>query len=98
MGGATSVSVCTGSGGSGAGDEADLANQNKYNKELLALLKMEGGDNSLFEAYCSTFEDNYGDRYDWEGDTATQHYLCRLLYTHYQHQVRLLSRAEGPLS
>ena len=81
------ISVCTGGGGRRGGDEEDLANENKYNKELLDLLRQEGGENTVFESYCSAFEDQYGDRYDWEGDTATQHFLCRFLYAHYKHLV-----------
>ena len=78
------MSVCAGGGGGRSGDEP---NENKYNKELLALMKQEGGENSMFESYCSAFEDQYGDRYDWQSDTVTQHYLCRLLFTHYTHHV-----------
>ena len=80
--------IDAGNGGRGAREEEDLADENRYNKELLALLKQEGGGNSLFETYCSAFEDHYGDYYDWQGDTATQHYLCRLLFTYYNLQVR----------
>lgn len=77
--------------GGGRGSNGDGASENKYNKELLVLLKQEGGENSVFESYCSTFEDQYGDRYDWESDTATQPYLCRLLFTHYNHHVSCAS-------
>ena len=86
------MSVCPGGGGRRSGDEAG---ENKYNKELLVLLKQEGGENSVFESYCSAFEDQYGDRYDWESDTATQHYLCRLLFTHYDHHVSFASWSCG---
>ena len=80
--------MCLGSGGRRDGDNEDLANENKYKGDRLALLQKEGGENSVFGTFCSTFEDNFGDRYDWEDDSITQHYLCRLLYTHYNHHVR----------
>ena len=82
-----SYCVGSGSGGRRDGENEDLANENKYRGDLLALLQKEGGENSVFATYCSTFEDNYGDRYDWEDDSVTQHYLCRLLYTHYNYHV-----------
>ena len=67
-----------------AGEEVE---ESKYSKQLLELLKKEGGGHTVFEAYCQPFEDHYGDHYEWQGDTATQHYLCRLLDAHYNHQV-----------
>ena len=78
------LSLSAGGGGVDTGEEAE---ETKYSKQLLELLKKEGGGSSLFEAYCQPFEDHYGDHYEWQGDTATQHYLCRLLDAHYNHQV-----------
>ena len=74
--------------GGGADEEGDLADESRHTKELLALLKQEAGDHPVFETYCSAFEDHYGDQYDWQGDTTTHRYLCRLLYIYYNQNVR----------
>ena len=79
-------------------DTGEEAEESKYSKQLLELLKKEGGGStSVFEVYCQPFEDHYGDRYEWQGDTATQHYLCRLLDAHYNHQVMSYHLPECPL-
>jgi hypothetical protein len=61
----------------------------KYNRELLAILKQESKQNPEFETYCSAFEDPYGDQYDWEEDTITQRYICWMVNAHYNQQVLL---------
>ena len=76
-------------------DPGEEAEESKYSKQLLELLKKEGGGTSLFEAYSQPFEDHYGDHYEWQGDTATQHYLCRLLDAHYNHQVTVITISQG---
>ena len=53
------------------------------------MLREEGGENPVFETYCSPFEDHLGDQYDWVDETVTQKYLCRLLYTYYTPEVSL---------
>ena len=67
-------------------NEGDSVND-KYNMELLAILKQESKQNPEFETYCSAFEDPYGDQYDWEEDIVTQRYVCWMLNTHYNQQV-----------
>ena len=70
-------------------NEGDSVND-KYNMELLAMLKQESKDNPEFETYCSSFEDLYGDQYDWDEDTVTQHYLCWMLDSYYNQQVIII--------
>lgn len=69
-------------------NEGDSVND-KYNMELLAVLKQESKENPEFQTYCSAFEDPYGDQYDWEEDTVTQRYVCWMLDTHYNQQVSI---------
>ena len=62
-------------------EEVELA---QHTKELLMMVEQEGGEN----LYRGAFEDQYGDTHDWQTDVVTHHYLCRLLYLHYNQQVR----------
>lgn len=59
----------------------------KHNMELLAILKQESKHNPELETYCSAFEDPYGDQYDWDEESVTQHYVCWMLNAHYNQQV-----------